>query len=126
MVLPTDLEWSLLAGLSHEKGNWPAHRELQEIDQFPWGQEWPPPVKSGNLADTSAKLNPRRKIPNYQDGYGATSPVGSFPATYQESNLKTTARSAVTPTYRNDIYGFRVVMDKTDPPSGEVQEEFDQ
>ena len=68
--LPTDLEWSLAAGLRDETGDNPATRHLANKTDFPWGREVVPPGRSANL-DTG-------KTPGYQDNYSYTSPVGAF------------------------------------------------
>ena len=82
--LPTDLEWSWMAGLEEEPGLGPGWRHVRAPTNFPWGRDWPPNMKVGNFADAVAALAPGmagdRTIPNYDDGYEKTSPVGSFPA----------------------------------------------
>lgn len=75
--LPTDLEWSRLAGLDGEKGATPAERSGSGA--FPWGGAWPPPAGTGNFADFSASAYfGGRVIEGYQDGFATTAPVGSF------------------------------------------------
>ncbi len=83
--LPTDEEWSLINGLE-EKRDSPRERHGRR-ERYPWGTEWPPTlieVPVGNFADESAAAIPgvmaAQTIPNYQDGYTYTAPVGSFPA----------------------------------------------
>ncbi|MEM9282917.1 MAG: SUMF1/EgtB/PvdO family nonheme iron enzyme [Verrucomicrobiota bacterium] len=78
--LPTDREWSDWAGLPLEPGEDPQSRSQSGTQSFPWGQAWPPPVQSGNFADLAA-VNQLRNyvIDEYNDGFAATSPVGSFP-----------------------------------------------
>jgi formylglycine-generating enzyme required for sulfatase activity len=80
--LPTDAEWSTMAGLSSEKGKTPGQRDAQAQQIWPWGQTWPPPAASGNFADESAatqgRVNPERIIQGYNDGFEKTAPVGSF------------------------------------------------
>jgi len=65
--LPTNAEWDVAAGGA----------------EFPWGNQWPPPHRSGNYADDAAKRG-RFKIwtitPGYEDGHDVTAPVGTFPA----------------------------------------------
>ena len=72
--LPTDAEWSALAGIPHEGGNTPEQRD-GKFRQYLWGTTWPPPAGSGNFADMK-----KGGIPGYSDGWVQTSPVGSFPA----------------------------------------------
>jgi serine/threonine protein kinase len=66
--LPTDAEWDAAAG----------------NDEFPWGNQWPPPPGAGNFADVSAKdahwPAGWQIIEGYNDGYARTAPVGSFMA----------------------------------------------
>lgn len=67
-----------------ELGDHPAQREMdaryQEV--FPWGKGWPPPQGAGNYADRMAAgqagLEVERTIPDYEDGYARTAPVGQF------------------------------------------------
>ncbi|MEM7010197.1 MAG: SUMF1/EgtB/PvdO family nonheme iron enzyme [Verrucomicrobiota bacterium] len=79
--LPTDQEWSRLAGLENEVGTSPEGRDGKIRNVFPWGTQWPPPAGSGNYADTSAKSvrAVRYQITGYNDGFARTAPVGSFP-----------------------------------------------
>ncbi len=85
--LPTDYEWSLMAGLQEDVDLKPAERESRKNQSFPWGPVWPPEdvpyIKVGNLADISAAQAlsvPRsRALSNYDDGFVYTAPVGSFP-----------------------------------------------
>lgn len=82
--LPTDLEWSQMAGLQDEPDVSPAWRDGRKQKVFPWGVTWPDTEKVGNFADmaaarTSAVEN-ERTIPGYDDGFAFTSPVGSFSA----------------------------------------------
>ena len=157
--LPTDLEWSQMAGLQEEEGISPGWRDARKQRVFPWGMAWPDGEKVGNFADMAAARNPGvpidRTITGYDDGYPFTSPVGMFPPnefglfdlsgnvqewvedeysklgtnmlgvlrgggwnTYQTENLFTGSRNAQPPTYRDSIYGFRVVLAKV-PPKAE-------
>ena len=82
--LPTDLEWSAMVGLEESPGLSPSWRDVHKSQVFTWGTAWPPPPRSGNLADTAAvnsgSLAPEHTIPGYADGFSETAPVGSFPA----------------------------------------------
>ena len=84
--LPTDHEWSIMAGLENEKGNTPGQRDAQGLQVWPWGKTWPPPPGSGNFADETAasegNISPERIIRGYNDGFEKTSPVGSFPPNF--------------------------------------------
>lgn len=80
--LPTDLEWSRMAGLDFEVGDGPIQRDANKPSLHPWGTGWPPPEKFANYADSSAAplsdTEPDRLIPDYQDGFPRTAPVASF------------------------------------------------
>ena len=69
--LPTDLEWSLAAGLKSEAGKDPAERHRANVEHFPWPTknqtEWKPPVMSVNLDGT--------RIPGFSDSFSYTAPV---------------------------------------------------
>ena len=81
--LPTDLEWSLMAGLQEDEGNSPAWRDAHKQKSFVWGASWPDGGKVGNFADLAATRAPggtsARTIAGYDDGFAFTAPVGSFP-----------------------------------------------
>lgn len=78
--LPTDYEWSLLAGTIDEEDASPAMRERVMTKRFLWGAEWPPPPGVGNLADLASGFSSARTIEDYDDGYRTTAPVGSVSA----------------------------------------------
>jgi serine/threonine protein kinase len=82
--LPTDIEWSRMAGLEEEEGISPNSRDARKQRIFPWGLAWPRTEKVGNFADMAAARAPgverSRTITGYDDGFPFTSPVGSFPA----------------------------------------------
>jgi serine/threonine protein kinase len=65
--LPSDVEWSLAAGLTSEAGKTPQERDFGVQGVYPWGTAWPPPREAGNY-DPSLKV----------DRFDRTSPVGSF------------------------------------------------
>jgi formylglycine-generating enzyme required for sulfatase activity len=68
--LPTEVEWAWAARYAGR----PA-----EPARYPWGGALPPPERSGNYADESARDLLGAVIPRYEDGFAVTSPVGSFP-----------------------------------------------
>ena len=67
--LPTDLEWSVAAGLKDEKGADPALRHQANKEHYPWGT-WPPKPSTANLDAPN--------VPGFQDTYSYTAPVGSL------------------------------------------------
>ena len=81
--LPTDTEWSRMAGLDFEIGDAPGQRDANKPTFYSWGTKWPPPNGHANYADTSAATLPGisadRVLQVYSDGFPRTSPVGSFP-----------------------------------------------
>lgn len=77
--LPSDVEWSMAAGLPDEGRTTPEERDGKSRD-FPWGRQWPPPAGAGNFADSALKRSGTAVIPGYSDGFAQTAPAGSFPA----------------------------------------------
>ncbi len=67
--LPTDAEWEWVARFSGESG----------LRRYPWGDALPVERGSGNYADRSANVLLQDIIPDYDDGYIASAPVGKFP-----------------------------------------------
>lgn len=66
--LPTEAEWVLAIRYAGRK---------QPL-KFPWGDKWPPPKDSGNLADRSARELVPSILPAYDDGFASSAPVGKF------------------------------------------------
>lgn len=79
--LPTDEEWSLLAGIGYEPGQSPRERSSLEETGYPWGSDFPPIGQVVNIAgqEGSALSPPTALLADYDDGYARTSPVGQFP-----------------------------------------------
>ena len=79
--LPTDEEWSAFVGLDGEVGSWPMDKHGR-AEGFFWGEEMPPPDRSGNFADLSLvsadSVEAGNHIAGYDDGASHTSPVGSY------------------------------------------------
>lgn len=80
--LPTDLEWSRIAGLKKEVGDSPSQRDANKSNFYAWGTYWPPPDAYGNYADMTAADHEGSPssliISRYEDGFPRTSPVGKF------------------------------------------------
>jgi formylglycine-generating enzyme required for sulfatase activity len=68
--LPTEAEWAYVA-----------RQEGVEVSQrYPWTGGFPPSSVVANLGDESARTILPRVIPDYNDTFPVTSPVGYFPA----------------------------------------------
>lgn len=76
--LPTDVEWSLAAGLAGETGEAPAARDSRIRGVYGWGKQWPPPTGAGNLGGGEAGKLAGGSIPGYRDAFAFTAPVASF------------------------------------------------
>ncbi len=86
--LPTDEEWSALAGVADETGGTPQERHLSLAAgavKFPWGAEWPPPAGFANYAGSEVRESvwPQgwQHLPLRSDAFPAAAPVASFSAT---------------------------------------------
>ena len=86
--LPTDQEWSLAVGIGREE-DWKDDTTPASVfkvpDEFPWGDEWPPPSAVGNYSDASQQAKAPRDAAiyvegGYDDTFPTTAPVMSFPA----------------------------------------------
>jgi formylglycine-generating enzyme required for sulfatase activity len=67
--MPTDAEWEWVA----------RHAGPGKLRRYPWGDALPVTRNSGNYADRTANVLLQDVIPDYDDGYVASAPVGKFP-----------------------------------------------
>jgi Uncharacterized conserved protein len=67
--LPSDAEWEWAA--RNTGGG--------KLLRYPWGDTLPVAPRSGNYADATARLVVQDVIPDYDDGFAASAPVGKFP-----------------------------------------------
>ncbi len=79
--LPTDAEWSMMAGIELEPGETPRERASQQWPGFPWGEDFPPLDKVANLAglENVDFEDTARLVSKFNDGFQRTAPVGQFP-----------------------------------------------
>jgi len=106
--LPTDLEWSRMAGLDGEAGDSPERRDSKVRDHFPWGNEWPPPPGSGNFADKDS--GERYSLKSYDDAFEKTSPVGRYKANALGIyDLAGNVWEWVSDAYSDEVSGLQVV-----------------
>jgi formylglycine-generating enzyme required for sulfatase activity len=68
--MPTDAEWEWVA----------RYTDGAKLRRYPWGDGLPVQPGSGNYADKAANIAIQDVIPDYDDGWAATAPVGKFPA----------------------------------------------
>lgn len=76
-ALPTDLEWSQLAGLNHEEEDWPVERHFNAPGQLPWKGN---PVDYSNHGNyfTQSSANASNNFGGKKDRWYRTAPVGRF------------------------------------------------
>ena len=72
--LPSEAEWSWVAR-TEGSGN---------TLRYPWGDQLPPPENAGNFADVTARQYLGEIKFDYDDGYFATAPIGSFTPNQRE------------------------------------------
>ena len=75
--LPTDLEWSRLAGLENETGDWPMDRHLNAPGLLPWEGDPEDYSNHGNYF-TPPTANESNGFFGVKDRFHRTAPVGQF------------------------------------------------
>ena len=75
--LPTDEEWSRLAGIEKEKGVWPYQRHHEATDIYPWKGRAKDFSRYGNYY-TTRSVESRHRPDGPRDIYVGVSPVGRF------------------------------------------------
>jgi len=84
--LPTDHEWSCAVGIGKQEdpNTSPQEKSAKIENAFPWGNSYPPKKGAGNYYGEEVSSDPesdgRKIIPDYNDGFLGTAPVGSFDA----------------------------------------------
>lgn len=68
--LPSEAEWAYVAR-KHTQGS---------EQRYPWSGSFPPLAVAGNFADASIADTLANTVPDYNDGYRVSAPVGSFAA----------------------------------------------
>ncbi|MBE7495107.1 MAG: SUMF1/EgtB/PvdO family nonheme iron enzyme [Verrucomicrobiaceae bacterium] len=80
--LPSDVEWSYAVGIGDQEDASASPKDKDEkiSNIYPWGQDFPPHGKVGNLSDSAAKAKFKTfsATEDYTDGYETTAPVGKF------------------------------------------------
>ncbi len=71
--LPTEAEWAWAARVDPEGNSL----------RYPWGDSLPPPPRSGNFADISARALLTLVLRDYNDGEAVTAPVATFPPNHR-------------------------------------------
>ncbi len=72
--MPAEAEWAWIAR-TNGSGN---------MLKYPWGTNLTPPENAGNFADVTAQAYLGEILFNYDDGYFATAPVGTFAPNHHE------------------------------------------
>jgi formylglycine-generating enzyme required for sulfatase activity len=79
--LPTDVEWSLAAGIEDGAGATPRDKSLASNIRYVWGSAWPPPDGVGNFSGEESSVDrseDRTYVKGYRDPFPRLAPVGQF------------------------------------------------
>jgi formylglycine-generating enzyme required for sulfatase activity len=96
--LPTEAEWAYCARF----GSGPTST------RYPWGAAYPPPARSGNFADESAKNILGEYIRDYRDGY----PVSAAPAQFKANSLGISDLAGNVAEWCHDYYTIYITQEK--------------
>lgn len=67
--LPTEAEWAYVSRFANRSS----------AVKYPWGSTYPPARNAGNYADVSARGVLANTLPDYNDSFPVSAPVGKFP-----------------------------------------------
>ncbi len=111
--LPTEAEWA-----------WAARTEPEgALRKFAWGDDFPPPRGSVNIADASAAGITAPVLADYRDGHAVSAPVTTFPA--NDKGLHELGHNVSE--WVHDYYGIeptlgnRALVDPLGPDTGELR-----